>query len=93
MEQNVLIWDGTPLTYELTISISRVTSTSTVQSAIPNVDIGENHSLNCSCFQSTLTFTGTNLTALFNESLSCSTSDIASIAVVISIPPRKCQSD
>lgn len=89
MEQNVLIWDGTLLTYEVTISIRNMSSTSTVDSTISNVDIDENHHLDCSCFQSTLKFTGTNLTALFNETLSCSTSDIASIAVVISVPPRK----
>lgn len=89
MDQNVLIWNGTVLSGGgVTISISNMSTTNIVpSSAINNVSILENHALNCSCFQSTLNFTGTNLAALFNESLSCKTNDIATIAVMV--PHRK----
>ena len=93
MKQYAFIWNGTPLKHEVTIAIgTNVTSTPNANSAIPNVDVDENHSENCSCFQSTLTFNGTNLTALFNKTLSCGIND-ASTAVMISIPPRKCKFD
>lgn len=85
MNQKVLIWSGSLLEGEVQIT-TNVHIKTFPSSSIPNITILEQHSGNCSCFQSTLNITG-NLPALFNETLSCRTTDIASIAVVI--PPHK----
>ena len=81
-----LIWSGSFIASE--VAVTPNTKNVSFDPTIIGLYVSESHvhSVNCSCFQSTLTFTG-NLTALHNETLSCRTNDIADIAVLI--PPRK----
>ena len=81
----VVIWDGSFFNDEVTVTS---TANPEIRLSIFGLSAEENHILDDSCFQSTLTFTGSNVAKLHNETLSCRTSEVASIAVLI--PPREC---
>lgn len=83
-DEKLVIWGGSFFRNEVTVTN---TAKPEIRLNISGLSVEENHILDNTCFQSTLTFTGINIAKLHNLTLSCRTATVASIAVLI--PPRE----
>ena len=85
-----LSWNGGSLFVQGNIAVSPMLEAGlNPPLTVPGLNAAETHVYNdtTNCFQSTLNFTGSNISALHNESLACMTTENAQITILI--PSRK----
>ena len=87
---STVIWDSSVFSSngELTINVGNSNNPNVnLNPAVTGVIVGEMHSTDMSCINSTLTFTGSNLVSLDGTTLTCRPGDSDTVTISISESP------